>query len=737
MPGENPDAIAKTEPKPQLLLPAYQDILAWLVWTGLLGLTLAAYAPAPSWLHSPWAVAGFFLAGLGLALGGRHKVSIWGGLALAMLSMALGCWGWQQKPVEASALAGFLNQPVRLEGVVLDQRGAAGRPTIWVETANTRPVREAVMLDVWPSQANKLTPGARYNLTGQLREADAATLPGGFDLRRYLDTDGIHAVLHPAKGGLQLTDTAPPSWRWALLHSMHDLRHRIAGQMQAVLGQQRGALLAALVLGQHAVPVASHIKQAFQQTGLIHLLAASGMNVGIIALVLMALPLPRHARFALGMVGVAAYMGLAGLSASVLRAGWMLEIALALKWVNRRLSGLVLLGIAALFIALAQPMVVKNLGFQLSVLSTFGLITLLPAWQRALTGTRPTSEDEADEATTTTQGEEASPEPLSWQQRLATLLAGWVLVPLVAQLWVTPLLLWQFNRFSWLSVPLNMLALGLVFPLTVLGFSAAALIGVGLPVLATPLLWLAKPLTGWLLALGQLAALWTNWHWSVPSPPLWWLLAAYGGLLTVWLVASRPQTTRWRHGWLAASVALLMSLALLARPTPSQGWYLVAMPQPAWPALVWLDGNGNSHAWLDARACYGAKRELAAHLRHVGTGRLALHWWPTTPGPVSPRLADPLAKELAITQPAVTYDAGYQKLWRLGHSRLRLVGKAGFLLTAQNGCLLGLPDTQADALATSPAALPACPLQLTRLPGGHGLGNSQAILPLRGGVRLR
>ncbi|MGG2382992.1 ComEC/Rec2 family competence protein, partial [Salmonella enterica] len=87
-----------------------------------------------------------------------------------------------------------------------------------------------------------------------------------------------------------------------------------------------------------------------------------------------------------------------------------------------------------------------------------------------------------------------------------------LLTPLVAQLWIWPLSVAYFNQFPVHSVPLNVAAMLLVAPLTLIGF-ISGVISLVFPPLAIALTWLAKPFLWALLGLVQWGnnAGWAQW----------------------------------------------------------------------------------------------------------------------------------------------------------------------------------------------------------------------------------
>lgn len=139
-----------------------------------------------------------------------------------------------------------------------------------------------------------------------------------------------------------------------------------------------------------------------------------------------------------------------------------------------------LLALSAAAMLLLRPDWLQDVGFQLSVAATAGLVVSADALEGAL---RPPLE--------------AVPLlPAAWRVRLAGALAPALAVPLAASLWTLPLQLLHFGVVPLWAVPANVLATPLLTPLT-LGAMAAAVVGLVLPWLQAlampPLAWLEDP----------------------------------------------------------------------------------------------------------------------------------------------------------------------------------------------------------------------------------------------------
>lgn len=146
-------------------------------------------------------------------------------------------------------------------------------------------------------------------------------------------------------------------------------------------------LVRALVLGD-ASGVPPRVVRGLRRSGLAHLLAVSGLHVGLAAALALlgARALPRRGRLLAALVAVGLYLLVVGPRPSLLRASVMACLVVAALLLERPPSATNALGVAAAGLALHRPEAVTELGFQLSVGATAGLLLLGPLlarrWQR-------------------------------------------------------------------------------------------------------------------------------------------------------------------------------------------------------------------------------------------------------------------------------------------------------------------------------------------------------------------
>lgn len=158
-------------------------------------------------------------------------------------------------------------------------------------------------------------------------------------------------------------------WRSSLLNKIDELSHN----------ERAKTLFFSLLFGDKSD--SALIKKSFSDTGLSHLLAVSGTHLGLIAalVALVAYRVSNRYIEALLVVLVSTlFCIITGVQPSTLRALFLLTGATFLKFSDRRTDRLHLLALVAIVLMLGSPVLALSLGFQLSVLSVFGIIIFFP-----------------------------------------------------------------------------------------------------------------------------------------------------------------------------------------------------------------------------------------------------------------------------------------------------------------------------------------------------------------------
>lgn len=524
-------------------------VVGLALWAGALtGLTIT---PRPAVV----AVVVMTVTAAVLALRGHGDV-VARTIAVVIVSAAVGVslGAARAAPVRDGPVAQLADRGayVQVEGVIAadpDLRGGAaafpdglahryvvGRLRVDLVTGRgqTHDVRSPVVLVADDTSWSRLLPGQRVRASGRLAPAE------GGPVAAVLEVDGPPATV----GG--------PG---AIARATEPLRSGLREAVSGVPEDARG-LVPAMVVGDESL-MTDQVRADMRATGLAHLTAVSGTNVTIVLVVVLGLARWGRVRGYLipvtGAVAVVGFVLLARPEPSVVRAAAMGTIAVIGMSVAGRRRGLSALAAAGCVLLLVDPWLAQSVGFALSVLATAGILTLAPAWQRAL----------------------------SWLPRP---LAVAVAVPLVAQLACLPLVLATFDEVSLAGLPANIAVAPAVAPATVLGVGAAVVAPIA-AVPASALGWLAGLATGWIV---RVAA----WFAGLPGAVAPWPDGVGAVVAAVIVTALALATLPWvlRRRALSVVAAALLTIGLV-RVVPTPGW-----PPPDWSVVACDVGQGDALA---------------------------------------------------------------------------------------------------------------------------------------------
>jgi competence protein ComEC len=143
-------------------------------------------------------------------------------------------------------------------------------------------------------------------------------------------------------------------------------------------------LLIGMLLGEKAF-ISTDLKEVFSEAGIMHVLAVSGLHVGIIAMALLfflsMLRLPEKPKLLILISILIMYASITGFRPSVLRAAIMFILLIGGKLINRSRNLNISLFFAAFLILLSNPLILYDAGFLLSFIVTFFIINLAPILQ--------------------------------------------------------------------------------------------------------------------------------------------------------------------------------------------------------------------------------------------------------------------------------------------------------------------------------------------------------------------
>lgn len=425
--------------------------LLWLSLAFLIGILLAAILALPLWA---WALLA--LAAAAGAMVWRRRLSWLAtfGLVAAMV-VFLGALRFQAAlPAFTIRDLAYYNdglEPVEVLGVIdsppvrhdsyIELRV---QTTELIRNDLTAPIRGLLLARV-PSSATDLLYGDQIRLFSRLVTPETSE---GFSYRDYLARQGTYSLMPFAAFVRVSPGHGNPVWA-----AIHGLRQSGLRTLSRLYPPQESGLLSGILLGDET-GISIPLQTAFNDTGTRHIIAISGFNITIIAGVFLSLSkrwLGVRRGIWLAGAGVAFYTILVGAEASVVRAAIMGLVALVALYVGRQSFALNTLAIAAALMALLNPLVLWDVGFQLSFAATLGLVLF------------------AGRIRNVADGWLAAKLPPVLAARLSDPLADYVYMTVAAQVTTLPLLLFYFQRLSLLSVPVNLLILPVQPAVMILG----------------------------------------------------------------------------------------------------------------------------------------------------------------------------------------------------------------------------------------------------------------------------
>lgn len=228
-------------------------------------------------------------------------------------------------------------------------------------------------------QAQQLRYGDRLLLSAPIHPPSAPKNPKAFDYRAYLYLQNIHYQIYPDTSQWQLLDRDQGH---PVLATALRLRRLALERLHRHLGYgNEYAIVAALVLGDKR-HLSEEVRNAYADTGAMHVLAVSGLHVGLIYLALAWLlsRLRLSWRFwavvktLLLLLGVWAFALFTGASASVLRAASMFSFIIIGRALQRQSSVYNSLAASAFCLLCFDPYLLFEVGFQLSYLAVTGIV---------------------------------------------------------------------------------------------------------------------------------------------------------------------------------------------------------------------------------------------------------------------------------------------------------------------------------------------------------------------------
>ncbi len=291
-------------------------------------------------------------------------------------------------------------------------------------------------------------PGDTIQFSGKIRKIRNFHNPGGFDYKRFMAFKGIHASSWTSMEKLSVKPNPKMS---GFARTILRVRKKTADFIEEKLGKNpTSAVMKALVVGDRN-SIDDKLRNDFNRSGMGHLLAISGLHVGIVATLFLIIfsalfsvfpPFlwngwTRKAAALLTILPVVAYGLLAGMSPSTQRAVIMVSVFLMTFLIARSHDPFNTLAVAALVILIVYPPALFSVSFQLSFSAVLAILwgfSKLAFFQ----------------------------ETRFKKNRFKMIFFGFFLSSLFAILGTLPLAMYYFNQISLVGLPVNFLIVPLV-----------------------------------------------------------------------------------------------------------------------------------------------------------------------------------------------------------------------------------------------------------------------------------
>ncbi len=323
-----------------------------------------------------------------------------------------------------------------------------------------------------------------------------------FSYRDYLARDGVYSYMSIAE-----VTSLPGNGGSVVRAAVYKLKDKMLQNTYRLFNDPEASLLAGILLGVDT-GLTKDLQNAFKNTGTAHIIAISGFNIAIIAGIFFSMfktIFGERLGAVFAILAIAFYTFLVGADAAVVRAALMGSISLLARQLGRRNTGLNALAIVAFVMAIINPLVLWDVGFQLSFFATLGLILYAEPFSN-FTGNLISKITKTDNS------------------KLTQIINDNVILTFAAQLTTIPIMAYHFKRISLISFIANPFILPVQPAVMIIG-GLAVFVSLILQPIGQLIAWVAWPFTAYTIRLVELFD-------RVPHGTI------YLGDSSVWIVAS-------------------------------------------------------------------------------------------------------------------------------------------------------------------------------------------------------
>ena len=287
-----------------------------------------------------------------------------------------------------------------------------------------------------------------------LRAPSPKRNPGEFDYRSYLANHQIFALIYLDENQIQVIS---PDHLFSLRRFANRVKYSIQDLINNSMTGEAAAILQALLVGVRG-EISDETEQAFVDSGVIHVLAVSGLHVGYVSLAIWVitgfLRFPLKTRVVITILVLGFYVLIVDIKPSVFRAVIMAALVLMAKGWEKQVNIYNSLAAAALIQTLIDPLQLFDMGFQLSFTAVFSIVYIYKRFEELL----PAGLKEA-----------------LFSKNAIRYVVQMFLVSLAALVGTIPITIYYFNRIPVISMLSNLLIIPLIGLIGALGFAQVIL----------------------------------------------------------------------------------------------------------------------------------------------------------------------------------------------------------------------------------------------------------------------
>ena len=332
--------------------------------------------------------------------------------------------------------------------------------------------------------------GDKLNINGEFTIPDVARNRGGFNYRRFLNSNGIYGIIKVENN----FEVLEPNNNF-----VYRMQNLIYDNFTKLFSEEHTGILSGMIIGE-TNSISQVTKENFQKAGVTHLLAVSGSNVALVitfsSYIFSKIFGKKYSDY-ISIVFVIFFVMLAGASPSVVRAGIMAILNILANVFERKSSSMVNVFSSAFIILIFNPLAILNVGFILSFVGTVGIIIL---------------------SNSTTN---------FFKKYIKNkIILETVSITIAAQVALVPIMSYYFNSLSLISLFSNLLIIPITSLVTILGIIIFVISIVFMP-FARIISLLTIPMINYILIITNICSKFDWLNVLLPTPKIWMIVVFY------------------------------------------------------------------------------------------------------------------------------------------------------------------------------------------------------------------